>query len=82
MGTKAVPLSYLHICDGCGAENNSMHQRRPNSWCNLTVGRDALDYQGMAVGSFNIERLLCSDCAPAVVSCINSALLNRAKPIE
>lgn len=77
MGTKTVPMSYLHICDGCGAENNSMHQRRPNSWCNLSVGRDALDYQGMAIGSANIERLLCSDCSSAVIAAVNNSLAGR-----
>jgi hypothetical protein len=79
MATKTIPMSYLHVCDGCGAEKDSPYQRRPSNWCNLSVGRDAIDFQGQAVGDASITRLLCSDCCSAVISAINSSLASRMR---
>lgn len=77
MSTKTIPMSYLHVCDGCGREVASPYQRRPSNWCDLSVGKDALDYQGQAVGDASIKWLLCSDCSSAVIAGINDSLTNR-----
>ncbi len=82
MGTKKVPESYLHTCDGCGATQQHDRVSRPKYWSDLTLSRDAYDYQGCAVADGSVSRLLCDKCTEKVTSAINAALARTPQESE
>lgn len=74
MGTKQVPQSYIHSCDGCDVVQRSEHVSRPKHWSDLTLSQDAYDYQGCAVADATVRRLLCNACTEKVAAAINATL--------
>lgn len=73
MSLREIPRSFEFICDGCGAKEAQASNTRPKGSSNLHIGRDAYDYQGMAVADASCKRLLCFDCSAKLEAAINAA---------
>lgn len=71
MGSREIPATFEHTCDSCGASKTTKAQTRPSYWSNLTIGRDAYDYHGIAVADGTIKRLLCDGCSDKATKALN-----------
>lgn len=77
MGTREIPQSFEHKCDGCGKLETTKSKSRPPYWSNFTLAMDAYDFQGCAVADGSVHRLLCRDCTKAVADAMNAAIRAR-----
>ncbi len=77
MGLREIPVSFEHKCDGCGKVVLRNAPSRPLHWSQLTVGRDAYDFQG---ADASIKRLLCEECSDTVLAAINASLTKAHVP--
>lgn len=55
----------------CGKTEVQDKRARPDFWADLTLARDAYDYQGYPVADGTVSILLCGTCADGVVRYIN-----------
>lgn len=80
MSTKKIPEKVVVTCDGCGVECGQ-HNRAMSG--GLKLLRDALDFQGHAVASGNMDFDFCDSCLGRVTDSINrevAAIREEVKP--
>lgn len=86
MTVREIPRAFEYICDVCSKthrqENAGGHytNSRPPHWSHLKIGRDAYDFNGIAVADGSIERLLCDECGPVIFTAINEVSAGRKSP--
>lgn len=66
MGAQQVPARWVFTCDGCGKEVSSEAKSRPSHWYDVTIKRDAYDFQGAAVADGSHNWLFCEKCTEKV----------------
>lgn len=78
VGTREIPQSFEHKCDGCGKLEATKSKSRPSYWSNLSLAMDVYDFQGCAVADGSVHRLLCRDCTKVTADAINAAIRARS----
>jgi hypothetical protein len=80
MGERKIPETYEYECDACERTETMGRRARPKYWTELTLSRDAYDYQGCAVADGTVKRLLCAECSEKVSAAINASLTKEPRP--
>jgi hypothetical protein len=72
MAIETIPVSFVLTCDRCGQRRESNSCDLPMGWAELNLSRTAYE-DGTAVGDAGFTKMLCIECADAIVDLVTRA---------